>query len=170
MRLQGRGMMHYRDFNNMTPPEFDGFKDPIIAMRWISDVEGCLFTCLCPENMKFKYALNLLGLGMKDWWKMVTSSYSPKKIAVVTWEECIDIFRTQYVLLVERDMLAQEYLSLKQTTNSMVYIIKMFIERPLFCPEYSALEQVHMYNYLSMCGTEIKEFFSTHQNHSFFKP
>ena len=35
----------YRDFDNTKPPTFDGVQDPIVAMRWLSDVEGCFFTC-----------------------------------------------------------------------------------------------------------------------------
>lgn len=42
--LQMRGMIQYRDFNNMRPPEFDGVKDPIATMRCISYVEVYLFT------------------------------------------------------------------------------------------------------------------------------
>lgn len=30
----------YREFNNMKPPEFDGVKDLIDAIRWVFDVEG----------------------------------------------------------------------------------------------------------------------------------
>ena len=30
----------YQDFDNTKPPTFDGVRDPIIAMRWLSDVEG----------------------------------------------------------------------------------------------------------------------------------
>ena len=29
----------YQDFDNMKPPTFDGIQDPIIAIRWLSDVE-----------------------------------------------------------------------------------------------------------------------------------
>ena len=35
----------YRDFDNMKPPNFDGIQDSIIAMRWLSDIKGCFFTC-----------------------------------------------------------------------------------------------------------------------------
>ena len=40
----------YRDFDKTKPPTFDGVQDPIVAMRWLSDVEGCFFTCLCPAE------------------------------------------------------------------------------------------------------------------------
>ena len=37
----------YRDFYYTKPPTFDGVQDPIVAMRWLSDVEGCFSTSLC---------------------------------------------------------------------------------------------------------------------------
>jgi len=40
----------YRDFDNTKPPKFDGTQDAIRAMRWLSDVEGCFFTCSCPAD------------------------------------------------------------------------------------------------------------------------
>lgn len=32
--------MSYREFNNTKPLEFDGVRDPITTIRWISNVEG----------------------------------------------------------------------------------------------------------------------------------
>ena len=29
------------EFNNIEPPNFDETQDPIAAMRWIFDIEGC---------------------------------------------------------------------------------------------------------------------------------
>ena len=62
-RLQGRGSFQYRDFSNTMPLEFDRIKDPIIAMRWLSDVAGCFFTCSCSKEQKVGYILNFLFLG-----------------------------------------------------------------------------------------------------------
>nr|KAJ0203488.1 hypothetical protein LSAT_V11C500244810 [Lactuca sativa] len=71
----GRGFQ-YRDFYNTKPLTFDGIQDPIKAMRWISDVEGCFFTCSCPADQKVRCALNLLRSGAKDWWRLATGSYT----------------------------------------------------------------------------------------------
>ena len=57
----------YQDFDNTKPPTFDGIQDPVIAMGWLSDVEGCVFTCSCPTYQKFRCALNMLRSGAKDW-------------------------------------------------------------------------------------------------------
>ena len=45
----GQGFQYW-DFDNTKPPTFDGVQDPIVAMRWLSDVEGCFFTYSCPTD------------------------------------------------------------------------------------------------------------------------
>ena len=50
----------YRDFYYTKPPTFDGVQDPIVAMRWLSDVEGCFSTSLCPADQRARCALDLL--------------------------------------------------------------------------------------------------------------
>lgn len=35
--------------------------------RWISDMDGCFFTCSCLEEWKVKCALNVLYLSTKYW-------------------------------------------------------------------------------------------------------
>ena len=74
--VQGRGLFKHRYFSNMKPPEFDGVKDPVISMRWLANVEGCFFTCACMGDQKVKCSLNLLRLGEKYWWRLVTGAYS----------------------------------------------------------------------------------------------
>lgn len=73
------------------------------------------------------------------------------------------MFRTQYVPPVERDRLAQEYFSLKQTTYLVTNIIKMFIGRALFCPQYASLKYVQVTCYLSMLNNKIREFMANAQ-------
>ena len=67
----------------------------------------------------------------------------------MTWEQFFEMFHSRYVPLVERERLAQEYLDLRQGTESVMEITKMFMERAIFCPEFSASEQAHMTQYLS---------------------
>lgn len=45
VRPHGGYLMQYQEFNNMKSPKFDGVMEPIAAMRGISNVEGCFFTC-----------------------------------------------------------------------------------------------------------------------------
>ena len=89
-------------------------------------MDGSFFTCSCSDDQKFKCALNPLRLGAKDWWRLVTGAYTLEQRVMVSWEQFSEMFHARYVPLVERDMLAQEYLDLRQTTNSETEITKMF--------------------------------------------
>ena len=62
-RPQGGDALLFREFSNTKPPEFDGTPGPVAAMSWISDIEGCFFTCSSPEHLKVRFALNQLRLG-----------------------------------------------------------------------------------------------------------
>ena len=43
--------------------------------------------------------------------------------------------------LVERERLAQKYLDLRQGSEMVTEITKMFMERGMFCPKFAASEQ-----------------------------
>ena len=85
---------------------------------------------------------------------MIIGSYSDEQRATVTWDRFWDIFCTRYVLRVERERLAQEFLNLRQDSESMTKITRMFTEKAMFCPEF-ALEQAQITRYMSMLKTDI---------------
>ena len=59
------------------------------------------------------------------------------------------MFSARYVPRVERERLAQEFLELKQGSESVTESTGMFIERAMFCPEFAS-EQAQMSRYPSM--------------------
>lgn len=93
-------------------------------MIWVVDVEGCFYIFSCPYKQKIKFALNLLHTGSKDWLNLATKEFSRVEKDAMSWEQYTDMFRTKYVPQFEREHLAQEYLSLKQTMESVIEIIK----------------------------------------------
>ena len=99
---QGGDSLLFREFSNTKPPEFDGTLDPIAAMRWISDIEGCFYTCSCPEHLRVRFALNQLCLGAQDWWKFLMAHFTLAEHTSVTWERFTAMFIYEYVPPVER--------------------------------------------------------------------
>lgn len=85
-RLQGGDSLLFREFSNTKPPEFDETQILIATMRWISNIEGCFYMCPCLEHLRVLFALNQLRLGVKDWWKFVTTDFTLADHAAVTWE------------------------------------------------------------------------------------
>lgn len=49
----------------MKPLEFDGVKEPIVAIRWLYNMEGCFFTFSCSEEKKVRCTLNFICLGRR---------------------------------------------------------------------------------------------------------
>ena len=68
------------------------------------------------------------------------------------------MFQDEYVPPMERERLAQEFLSLKQGTRSVTVITRIFHKRALFCPKHVSTEQACMSRYLSILRREIREF------------
>ena len=95
--------MQYREFNNTKPLEFDGIQDLTVTTRWIAYVKGCFYTYSCLDDLRVCFALNLLHLGVKDWWKFVTTGYTPADRVAVTWEQLVEMFLEEYVPSVERE-------------------------------------------------------------------
>lgn len=126
-------------------------------MRWIIDVKGCFYTCSCPDDLRVCFALNLLLLGAKSWWKSMTVDLSPTEKATVTWERFVEMFLEEYVALLQRYRLAHEYMSLLQMIETVNELTRMFQERTMFSLDYTSTEQTHMAQLFSMLKKDIKE-------------
>lgn len=58
-RLRTRDIT-YCDFSTCHPPTFEGRKDLIMNMLWISDMESALCKSFFPKDTKVRFDLNLL--------------------------------------------------------------------------------------------------------------
>lgn len=67
-------------------------------------------------------------------------SYTIEQRTAVTWEQFSEKFHTGYVPMLERKILAQEYLDLRETMVTVMEITKMFTYRALFCPMFVAYD------------------------------
>ncbi|KAJ9565015.1 hypothetical protein OSB04_000981 [Centaurea solstitialis] len=152
----------YKDFSACQPPQFNGQKDPVASSRWISEVEGAFLTSSCSEEMKVRYASNLLRKAAKDWWNLINQTRTPEQIAAMTWEQFKELFKEQYVPQVEVERLTGEFLAMKQTTETVNEITDLFLERSLFCPEYVASERMKMSRYVEVLKPEIREVIVLH--------
>lgn len=66
----------------------------------------------------------------------MTANFTLTEISKVTWDRFTTMFRDEYVPPLEREWLAQEFLSLKEGMEYVTVITRMFHEGALFCPEH----------------------------------
>ncbi|KAJ9539497.1 hypothetical protein OSB04_032230 [Centaurea solstitialis] len=157
----------FKDFAACQPPHFGGEKDPIVASRWISEVEGAFLTSFCPAEVKVRYAANLLRGPAKDWWGVVNGSRTQEQIGALTWEAFLEMFRAEFVPQIEVERLTTEFLEMEQTTESVTEITNKFLKRALFCREYVQNERMKMYRYRNILRSDIREFVVMAQCDSF---
>ena len=75
---------------------------------------------------------------MKNWWRLVTGSYFVEQRATISWDSFMEMFHTCYITWVERERLAQEFLDLRQGSESVMEITRMFTERAMFCAKFAS--------------------------------
>lgn len=80
----------------------------------------------------------------------MTTGYTLAEQAMVPCKPFIEMFPEDYMPSVERERLAQEYLLLQQTTESVIEIVRVFHDRDLFYHNYTSNEQAQLTRYLSI--------------------
>lgn len=75
-----------------------------------------------------------------------------------TWEQFKELFTVKYSPQVEIERITDEFLSLKQTTETILELNALFLEKARFCPAYMAYEKMKKYRYTNVLKTEIREF------------
>ena len=118
-------------------------------------MECAFLTSGCPDNMKVRFAVNLLRGRAKDW---CASTLSLAERTSLSWEYFLVRFCDQFVPPVEMDKMKKEFLELTQTSETVQEINTKFMEMSLFCPQYSATEEMKMFRYKDALRTEIREF------------
>ncbi|KAJ9541584.1 hypothetical protein OSB04_028090 [Centaurea solstitialis] len=122
----------YRDFSACAPSEFKGELDPTMALHWISDIEGVFHTCGYPDNLKVRYALNLLRGPAKDWWKLQAADMTEEQRGALLWNEFMERFHRQYVPRVEIERITRDFLSYRQKNETVTELTIRFREMALF--------------------------------------
>ena len=62
----GTHTLSFKDFRGCEAPDFYGVKDPIVARRWIVDIEYAQVMSFCPEGSKVRFATGCLRERARD--------------------------------------------------------------------------------------------------------
>ncbi|KAJ0788276.1 putative retrotransposon gag domain-containing protein [Helianthus annuus] len=124
----------YKRFSDCNTSPFLGVANPIASQRWITEVEGAFETSHCDPKDFVIYASNLLNGRAREWWEVLKSEQGQQKIREMTWEEFKVIFLKQYCPQAAVDKIAEEFLHMSQTTESVEEITGEYFDKLQFCP------------------------------------
>ena len=153
----GSRTLSFKDFRSSGAPDFHGVKDPIVARRWIADIESAQLISFCPEGSKVRYAAGCLRDRARDWWESVGDSMGASAIEAMTWSDFVARFRAEFAPAVELQQLAREFLDMRQTTETVAEITAKFRERALLVPQYAGDEDMRRTRYHDMLRADIRE-------------
>lgn len=107
-----------------------------MKLHWIADMESTFHAIFCLMETKVRFATCIMRDRARDWWFEVVQNLQQGAIESMTWEYFVTIFKREFVLAIEVQQLAQEYLVLEQTSRMVAEITAKFRERALFFPWY----------------------------------
>lgn len=143
--------------------------NPIVSVRWLSEVEGIFQTSQCPIKLKTIYGASLLRGGAKSWWDSLIKTRGEEKISQMTWDELKEIFLKRFSPESEVSKLSEDFMSSKQGSQSITDFTTLFLDRAQFCPEYLASDKMLREHYNRLLRKEIRKFISVMQCESFKK-
>ncbi|KAJ9542547.1 hypothetical protein OSB04_029053 [Centaurea solstitialis] len=92
----------YKAFAACKPPLYKGERDPVLALRWIEEMEMVFETCRCADEDKVVYARSMLKADALSWWNLETGGKGSEMVRKMTWTGFVKKFTQQFCPLAAR--------------------------------------------------------------------
>ncbi|XP_071703653.1 uncharacterized protein [Rutidosis leptorrhynchoides] len=101
-------------------PEFNGVRDPMEAMMWISRMETNFNAIDCSEEDKVVFAVIKLRSEALRWWKCVKDTSGPETVTNMTWSEFKELFKQEFRPMMKVMKIVGEYFTIKMGSRETV--------------------------------------------------
>ncbi|KAJ9537845.1 hypothetical protein OSB04_030578 [Centaurea solstitialis] len=104
----------YKAFATCKPPLYKGEHDPVLALRWIEEMEMVFETCRCANEDKVVYARSMLKADALSWWNLETGGKGSEMVRKMTWDGFVKKFTQHFCPLAATKKMEDEFLRLEQ--------------------------------------------------------
>uniref|UniRef100_A0A2N9G313 RNA-directed DNA polymerase n=1 Tax=Fagus sylvatica TaxID=28930 RepID=A0A2N9G313_FAGSY len=101
------------EFKRLTPPSFEGSTEPLVAEKWLTEMEKAFKVLKCAEEEKVNYATYMLQGDAYDWWRMEEDKHNHDPESY-TWEMFKAAFYEKYFPTSVRRQKEREFIKLEQ--------------------------------------------------------
>ncbi|KAI3712330.1 hypothetical protein L1987_70881 [Smallanthus sonchifolius] len=122
-----------KEFMVIKPKEYDGQVDLILSHMWVVDMESNFETTKCKPEDRVMFSVPLLTGKAKEW-----LLNSERREAVV-------------------DRMTEEFLLMRQTTESIDELVGAFFDRAKFCPDVVSTEKAKIDRFYAMLTVEFRD-------------
>ncbi|KAJ9544297.1 hypothetical protein OSB04_024004 [Centaurea solstitialis] len=103
----------YKTFVACKPLTYQGERDPVLALRWIEEIEMVFETCRCAVENKVAFARSMLKADALHWWNVETGARGTEAVRTMSWKRFVAKFRSQFCPLAATKKMEEEFLQLK---------------------------------------------------------
>lgn len=108
----------FEQFKRLCPSTFDGKRDPLLAKRWIRQVEKTFEVIECAEERKVPLASFILEENADSWW-ITKKRILEEEGKNITWKEFKDAFYEQYLPISVQQRKEHEFLCIQQESMTV---------------------------------------------------
>ncbi|KAJ9545162.1 hypothetical protein OSB04_024869 [Centaurea solstitialis] len=148
----------YKTFVACKPPTYKGERDPVLALRWIEEIEMVFETCKCAAEDKVVFARSMLKADALHWWNVETGGRGTEVVRSMPWKSFEAKFRSQFCPLAATKKMEEEFLQLRQGSLSVQEYTTRFIEKSRFAEVYVPTEERRVERYIWGLKGSIREF------------
>ncbi|KAJ9543820.1 hypothetical protein OSB04_023527 [Centaurea solstitialis] len=148
----------YKAFAACKPPLYKGERDPVLALRWVEEMEMVFETCRCADEDKVVYARSMLKADALSWWNLETGGKRSEMVRMMTWDEFVKKFTQQFCPLAATKKMEEEFLCLEQGNLSVQDYTTRFIEKARFAGVYVPSEERKVERYIWGLRGILREF------------
>jgi hypothetical protein len=151
----------YKEFAACKPPTFNGERNPVVAMRWVMEMETAFDTCKCSNDDKVVYARSMLKADATYWWEMESGGKPSEMAKSTTWEKFVARFKARFCPMSATRKLEEEFLRLEQGNMTVQEYTTKFMEKARFAEIYVPTEERRIEKYVWGLKGNIREFVMT---------
>jgi hypothetical protein len=127
------------EFKRLTPPSFEGSTEPLVAEKWLTEMEKAFRVLKCAEEEKVNYATYMLQGDAYDWWRMEEDKHNHDPESY-TWEMFKAAFYEKYFPTSVRRQKEREFIKLEQGNMTVSQYEAEFARLARFAPTLVAEE------------------------------
>jgi hypothetical protein len=121
------------EFKRLTPPSFEGSTEPLVAEKWLTEMEKAFKVLKCAEEEKVNYATYMLQGDAYDWWRMEEDKHNHDP-EPYTWEMFKAAFYEKYFPTSVRRQKEREFIKLEKGNMTVSQYEAEFARLARFAP------------------------------------
>nr|XP_027067805.1 uncharacterized protein LOC113693471 [Coffea arabica] len=143
-------------FQKFSPPKFLGGSDPDVAEQWLEKMIDIFAALHYSEERQVTFAVFQLEGAARSWWNIIRTKWEREQIPR-TWVNFVREFNAKYFPPLVQEKKEDEFIRLRQDTQSVPKYESQFTRLSKFAPELILIEQRRARCFLQGLNVEIQK-------------